>query len=196
MNSISFFLKMNIKKIRYSGMKTNFFRNNMKLFSQTKAVKEQPKIVNENKKPQDSNKNVSKDNKDSKNSKEPSTPSTEQKPFIYVPLESRTPEISKQIFDNYTKEFLNEYGGRSLSKSKYYSDLFVHYSKNRRRVYLNSFYWPYQSLKIKVERMREYDDCQYKLFQKNLVPIRVAAREEFPQLDFVVKRKYFTRWMK
>lgn len=193
MNSISFFLKMNMKKIQYNYMKTNFLRINMKSFSQTKVAKEQPKITNENKKPQETNKNVSKDNKDSKNSKEPIT---EQKPFIYVPLESRTPEISKEIFDNYTKEFLNEYGGRSLSKSKYYSDVFEHFSKKRRRVYLNSFYWPYQALKIKVERMREYDDCQFTLNQKNLVPIRIAAREEFPQLDFVVKRKYFTRWMK
>lgn len=189
MNSIHKLMKMRDNRFNHLYQINKIFNINYFNFTQAKAVKNATKPNNEIK--------DQKESKDVKNVKDVKDNSVVSKPInnIYIPSKDKTPQIKKQVESNFKKEFLNHYGGKNALKSKYYSDTFEHYSKKRRRIFLNSFYWPNQAHKIKVERMRDYDECQYKLYEKKLVPIKIAAREEFPQLDFVVKRKYFTRWM-
>lgn len=193
MNSFHKMMKMKDNRFIHLYSINKIFKINYFNFTQAKVVKNAAKPINEIK----DQKVNPKESKDVKNVKDVKDSSVVSKPInnVYIPKKDITPEIKKQIQDNFRKEFLNHYGGKNALKSKYYSDTFEHYSKKRRRIFLNSFYWPNQAHKIKVERMREYDECQYKLYEKKLVPIKIAAREEFPQLDFVVKRKYFTRWM-
>lgn len=108
----------------------------------------------------------------------------------YIPYETLTKEEKRLFRQEQLKELYKEYGhNKNLVYRHQYMPIWEEYSKKRRQGYLNTnLVYLSKDFEIQVLRHRKATDNINDLFRQGLMPIRIFGREDFAELNLVVKR--------
>lgn len=112
----------------------------------------------------------------------------------YIPLEKRTVQDNERFNKLRNNEILDYFGQGKKSLTRWKLAVTWEFAaKRKRQLYLNSAYKS-RDVFIPVKRMRTYKD-EYPFlvhYQKEIVVV-IPAREDYPELQFIVDLKYMVR---
>ena len=109
----------------------------------------------------------------------------------YKPYELMSKQEKIMLKEKYLKEIENYYGSNSNKNTIKMSAAFENFAKLRRRHQLNSYFRPNDTMRLKVVKLRDYNDRIYEVENKNLFPFKIHARENYPELNFLVSKSDF-----